>query len=57
MTVILTTHYMEEAKELSDRIGIMKDSKLLVVGSVKELMAMTSADNFEKAFISIVKGD
>lgn len=54
VTIILTTHYMEEAEALSDRIGIMKDGKLLVVGTAKELTERTSADKFETAFISIV---
>ena len=56
ITIILTTHYMEEAEALSDRIGIMKDGKLLVVGTAYELMEMTATDKFENAFISIVKG-
>lgn len=56
VTIILTTHYMEEAEALSDRIGIMKDGKLLVVGSAGELMELTGTDRFENAFISIVKG-
>lgn len=55
VTVILTTHYMEEAEALSDRIGIMKNGKLLVVGTASELMEMTGTDQFETAFISIVK--
>ncbi len=55
VTIILTTHYMEEAEVLSDRIGIMKNGRLLVSGTAKELMEMTSADRFENAFISIVK--
>ena len=55
ITIILTTHYMEEAEALSDRIGIMKDGKLLVVGTARELMEQTSADRFEHAFISIIK--
>ena len=55
VTIILTTHYMEEAEALSDRIGIMKNGKLLVTGTSRELMEMTSADRFENAFISIVK--
>ena len=54
VTIILTTHYMEEAEALSDRIGIMKNGKLLVVGTAAELMKKTSSDIFEKAFISIV---
>lgn len=55
VTIILTTHYMEEAEELSDRIGIMKNGRLLVVGTADELMEMTGTDRFERAFVSIVK--
>ena len=55
VTVILTTHYMEEAEALSDRIGIMKNGKLLTVGTARELMEQTGTDRFENAFISIVK--
>ena len=55
VTVILTTHYMEEAEVLSDRIGIMKNGKLLVVGTARELMEKTASQRFEDAFISIVK--
>ena len=55
VTIILTTHYMEEAEELSDRIGIMKNGSLLAVGTVEELKAMTDTEDFESAFISIVK--
>ena len=55
-TVILTTHYMEEAEELSDRIAIMKKGELLVVGTAAELIKKANAASFEKAFISIVKG-
>ena len=47
---------MEEAEALSDRIGIMKNGRLLTVGTAVELMKRTSADKFENAFISIVKG-
>ena len=54
-TIILTTHYMEEAQALSDRIGIMGDGKLLVVGTPQELMDLTGEDRFENAFIRIVK--
>ena len=55
ITIILTTHYMEEAEALSDRIGIMKNGKLLLTGTAQELMEKTSADRFENAFITIVK--
>ena len=61
MTTILTTHYMEEAEALSDRIGIMADGKLIAVGTAKELEAMANTDSFEDAFVAIatkkVQGD
>ena len=55
VTIILTTHYMEEAEALSDRIGIMKGGKLLTAGTAQELMEQTGASRFEDAFITIVK--
>ncbi len=55
VTIILTTHYMEEAESLSDRIGIIKDGNLLAVGTVEELKTVTCANDFESAFVSIVK--
>ena len=57
ITIILTTHYMEEAAALSDRIGIMKNGSLLAVGTLEELNSMAGTDNFEAAFVSIVKED
>ena len=54
-TIILTTHYMEEAEALSDRIGIMKNGSLLAVGTVEELNKKAGTDDFEKAFVSFVK--
>ena len=56
MTIILTTHYMEEAEALSDRIGIMKDGKLLFAGTKDELFSKTSKTNVEDSFIEIVSG-
>ena len=56
ITMILTTHYMEEAEALSDRIGIMKDGKLLTTGTAEELKTATDTQCFEDAFVSIVKG-
>ena len=55
VTIILTTHYMEEAEALSDRIGIMKSGKLLAVGTVDELKKTADTNSFESAFVSIVK--
>ncbi len=54
ITIILTTHYMEEAEALSDRIGIMKSGRLLAVGTVEELNAAAGTNDFETAFVSIV---
>ncbi|MBR5126435.1 MAG: ABC transporter ATP-binding protein [Oscillospiraceae bacterium] len=55
ITIILTTHYMEEAEALSDRIGIMKNGHLLALGTAEELKEKAGADSFESAFVSIVK--
>ena len=55
ITIILTTHYMEEAQALSDRIGIMKNGRLLATGTAEELCAMAETRDFETAFVSIVK--
>jgi len=55
ITIILTTHYMEEAEALSDRVGIMKSGRLLTVGTPEELMESTGAQRFEDAFIAIIK--
>ena len=57
ITIILTTHYMEEAESLSDRIGIMKNGRLLAVGNVEELNRKAGTKDFETAFVSIVKED
>ena len=55
VTIILTTHYMEEAQALSDRIGIMKRGRLLAVGTAEELMKKAGAGDFETAFVSLAK--
>ena len=55
VTVILTTHYMEEAQALSDRIGIMREGRLLAVGTVEELKRRAGQEDFEAAFVAIVK--
>lgn len=53
ITIILTTHYMEEAESLSDRIGIMSRGKLKAVGTVDELMERTNTESLEEAFVSL----
>lgn len=55
ITIILTTHYMEEAEALSDRIGIMKDARLVGCGTVKELMQISGAENFKDAFVKLAR--
>ena len=55
VTIILTTHYLEEAEAPSDRIGIMKNGCLLAVGTAEELNRAAGTDDFETAFVSIVK--
>ena len=56
ITIILTTHYMEEAEELADRIGIMNEGKLIAVGTKEELIKKTKTKNFEDAFVKIATG-
>ena len=55
VTIILTTHYMEEAEALSDRIAIMKGGKLLTCDTPDAIKELTGEDSIEKAFIKIVK--
>lgn len=56
VTIVLTTHYMEEAEALSDRIGIMKDGRLLICDTAENIKSIADTDRFEEAFIRIVKG-
>ena len=56
VTILLTTHYMEEAEALSDRIAIMKDGKLILCDTAAAIKQTAGTDNFEQAFIRIVKG-
>ena len=56
ITIVLTTHYMEEAEELSDRIAIMKDGKLLICDTAQSIKEKTGMETFEKAFVEIIKG-
>ncbi len=56
ITVVLTTHYMEEAEALADRVGIMKAGRLVALGRVEELKAQTGKERFEDVFVAIVRG-
>ncbi|MEG0365659.1 MAG: ABC transporter ATP-binding protein, partial [Coprobacillus sp.] len=53
MTIILTTHYLEEAESLSDKIAIMSKGHLVAQGSVQDLMKQTKSQTFEDAFVSL----
>ena len=54
MTILLTTHYLEEAESLCDRIAIMVKGHLMAVGTVEELKQIGQNDKFEEAFVQIV---
>ena len=56
VTVMLTTHYMEEAEALSDRVAIMKNGKLLLCDTPDAIKLKAATQSFEEAFIRIVKG-
>ena len=55
ITIVLTTHALEEAEALSDRVGVMKDGRLLALGTPEELKRQTGSDRFEDAFVKLVK--
>ena len=55
VTIILTTHYLEEAENLSDRICILQKGKVKALGTVEELMAQTHTLSLEDAFINLVR--
>lgn len=55
-TIVLTTHYMEEAEALADRVAVMKSGRMIALGTVAELTAQTGAANLEGAFLALVKG-
>ncbi len=56
ITIILTTHYMEESEVLSDRIGVMMKGEVKATGTLEELKASTGKENLEEAFVAIVEG-
>lgn len=57
ITIVLTTHYMEEAEALADRIGIMRDGRLLELGTADEIKARAGKEKFEDAFVAVVRGN
>ena len=56
ITIILTTHYLEEAQALSDRIGIMARGKLVALGTDEEIMRQAGTHQFEDAFVALCGG-
>lgn len=57
ITIILTTHYLEEAEVLCDRVAVMAKGKVKATGTPAELKAIAKTDNFEDAFIKIAEGE
>ena len=56
-TIILTTHYMEEAEKLSSKIGILQNGKLKIVGTAQEIIKSANATTFEDAFVKLCTGE
>ena len=54
VTIVLTTHYMEEAEKLSDKVAVLVKGEVKAVGTVSELLQRTGKQNLEEAFVSIV---
>lgn len=57
ITIILTTHYLEEAEALCDRVAVMAKGKVKATGTPAELKSIAKTDNFEDAFIKIAEGE
>ena len=55
ITIILTSHYLEEIENLCDRVAILSNGKLLKTGTIEEIKLITNAQNFEDAFIKLVE--
>lgn len=56
VTIVLTTHYLEEVEVLSDRIGVMTQGRLASVGTIEELTRQTGTENLEDAFVTLSGG-
>lgn len=55
ITIILTSHYLEEIEHLCDRVAILSKGKLLQIGKIEEIKQTTKSENFEDAFIKLVE--
>ena len=56
MTILLTTHYMEEAEHLSDRVAIMREGEIKTVGTPAEIIEKSGKKTFEEAFVHFAAG-
>lgn len=56
VTVLLTTHYMEEAQQLADRIAVMIDGRIAAMGTLQELETLTGQNGLEEVFVAIAEG-
>ena len=56
-TVLLTTHYIEEAEELCDRVGVIDHGRLIALGRPRDLVAQHGARNLEEVFIQLTGRD
>lgn len=54
ITIILTSHYLEEIECLCDRVGILSNGSLLQIGTIEEIKKSTKSEKFDEAFIKLV---
>ena len=57
LTIVLTTHYMEEEEHLSDRLGIMISGRIAACGTLQEILELTGKTTLEDAFVAIAEGE
>ena len=55
ITIILTSHYLEEIENLCDRVAILSSGKLVEIGTVSQIKKITKSKNFEDAFMKLVE--
>ncbi len=56
VTIILTSHYLDEVEELADRIGVMSNGELTATGTVEDLIRQTGTSKLEDAFVALAGG-
>jgi ABC-2 type transport system ATP-binding protein len=57
ITIVLTSHYLEEIEHLCDRVAVLKQGNLVAEGTVEELKKQTNSNTFEDAFVALVEAD